>query len=65
MLGNYSEILTLEDVCEILNIGKNTAYRLLATNELSGFKIGHIWKIPRTNLEAYISQYCQNLQTPR
>lgn len=64
MLEYYREILSLDDICEILNIGKNTAYRLLAENELTGFKIGHVWKIPRKNLESYILQYCHQKSTP-
>jgi excisionase family DNA binding protein len=56
---DFSEMLSLNDICRILNIGKNTAYRLLANQEIIGFKIGHVWKIPKANLETYISQQCQ------
>ena len=59
-----NEILSLEDVCEILNIGKNTAYRLLNAQELQGFKIGHIWKIPRVSLETYIQHRLSSAQKP-
>lgn len=54
MNDTYSDILTLEDVCEILNIGKNTAYRLLTNNQIHAFKIGHVWKIPRESINEYI-----------
>ena len=54
MLEQYNEILTLDEMCEILNIGKNTAYRLLNNKEVNGFKIGHVWKIPKKALESYI-----------
>ncbi len=58
MLEQYNEILTLNEMCEILNIGKNTAYRLLNSKEVNGFKIGHVWKISRKSLEYYINSNC-------
>jgi len=48
------EILTIEDLCLTLNIGKNTAYTLLQTQQIQAFKIGRTWKIPRRSLEKYI-----------
>ena len=56
LLEQYNEILTLDEMCEILNIGKNTAYRLLNSKEINGFKIGHVWKIPKELLKEYITQ---------
>ena len=40
-------LITVEELCEELIIGKNTAYKLLTSGELKGFRIGRIWKIPR------------------
>lgn len=54
MLYNRDEIITIEEMCEILHIGKNTAYRLLNTQEVQAFKIGRLWKIPRESLDNYI-----------
>lgn len=48
------EIITIDEMCEILNIGKNTAYRLLANQEVAAFKIGRLWKIPKNSVLAYI-----------
>lgn len=39
---------------EFLNIGKNTLYRLLNSGEISAFKIGKVWKIPKKSFEEYI-----------
>jgi excisionase family DNA binding protein len=55
LLEQYNEILTLDEMCEILNIGKNTAYRLLNSKEINAFKIGHVWKITKKSLENYIN----------
>lgn len=50
----YSDLVTIEEICEILSIGKNTAYRLLKNREISAFRIGRMWKIPRESVTNYI-----------
>ena len=44
MFSNYDEILTVADVCDILYIGRNTAYALLSEGKVRGFQIGRTWK---------------------
>ncbi|MBQ6833229.1 MAG: helix-turn-helix domain-containing protein [Lachnospiraceae bacterium] len=56
------EIITIDEMCEILNIGKNTAYRLLANQEIAAFKIGRLWKIPKYSVLEYINHSVSNLQ---
>jgi excisionase family DNA binding protein len=57
MFEEYDELITIDELCNILCIGRNTAYRLLKSNALQAFKIGRIWKIPKRSVENYI---CQN-----
>lgn len=53
--NNYQELITIDELCEYLNIGKNTAYSLLNSGELQGaFRIGRIWKIPKDAVSNYI-----------
>lgn len=54
MLKNYKDILSVEDLCEILSIGKNTAYRLLKSGEIKAIRIGKIYKIPQKYVKEYI-----------
>lgn len=49
-----TELLSIEDLMELLNVGKNTAYSLLETGKINAFKIGRIWKVPRKAVEDYI-----------
>lgn len=49
-----NELITLEELCEILSIGRNAAYHLLNSEELKTFRIGRIWKIPRRSVTKYI-----------
>lgn len=55
MFELYEDIVTIEDVCQMLNIGKNNAYRLLKEGKLHGFKIGRIWKISKNSVIDYIA----------
>ena len=48
------ELISLSELMDILDIGKNTAYKLLISGEIDAFKIGSKWKIPRTSVENYI-----------
>lgn len=54
MIEQYSEILSIEELCEILAIGKNVAYRLLTEKEIKAFKIGRKWKIPKNSVKNFI-----------
>lgn len=50
----YEYLITIEELFEMLSIGKNTTYRLLKTNQIKAFKIGRIWKIPRDAVSQYV-----------
>ena len=51
----YDEMITIDDLTSILSIGRNNAYRLLNSGEISGaFRIGRCWKIPREAVSDYI-----------
>lgn len=54
MIEQYGEILSIEELCEILAIGKNVAYRLLTEKEIKAFKIGRKWKIPKNSVKNFI-----------
>ena len=51
-----SSLITVEELCEELLIGKNLAYKLLSNGSIKAFRIGRIWKIPRQSLNDFISQ---------
>ncbi|MBR6343173.1 MAG: helix-turn-helix domain-containing protein [Selenomonadaceae bacterium] len=58
MDNDATALITVEEVCEALMIGKNAAYRLLAEGKIKGFRVGRIWKIPRISLNRYIQEQC-------
>ena len=51
-----SELITIDELCELLMIGKNTAYTLLNSKEIKAFKIGRHWKIPKESVFLYIKK---------
>jgi len=50
------EILTREEVMEVLKIGRSTFYKLLQTGELKGFKEGNRYKVPAQSIEEYVDR---------
>ncbi len=50
------EILTREEVMEILKIGRSTFYKLLQNGELKGFKEGNRYKVPAQSIDEYVDK---------
>lgn len=55
---NEKMVIEIEDLCRMLDVGKNTAYALLANGDIDAFKIGTVWKIPIVSVNAYIRSKC-------
>ncbi len=56
-LNQYPDILTIEDVMDILLIGRNQCYELLNSGRLHGFKVGkRNWKIPRKAILKFLKE---------
>ena len=54
---NYdSDIISPEELCEWLMIGRTTASRLLNSGDIKCFKINRIWKIPSSGVIDYIKE---------
>ena len=56
MLEQYGEVLSVEDVCSILRIGKNLAYKWLQTNEIPNKKVRRKYIIPKQGLIDYLQK---------
>ncbi len=59
MENTSDTLITVEELCEKLLIGRNAAYSLLASGKLKGFRIGRIWKIPKESVSEYIIDQIQ------
>lgn len=47
-------IYEIEDICDILKIGKSTAYELVRKKELDAFKLHGVWKISEESLQDFV-----------
>ncbi|MGN1193482.1 MAG: helix-turn-helix domain-containing protein [Dorea sp.] len=56
MLEMYNDVLTPDDVCEILLISKNRLYQLLNAKVLIGYREGSHWRITKQAVINYLSQ---------
>lgn len=54
MLENYPDVLTVEQLCAALQIGKSLAYSLLKRGEIKSVIIGNAYKIPKKYLLEYL-----------
>lgn len=50
------DLLTIDDLCQKLGIGRNSAYKLINSKEIKSTKIGKRHIIRRQDLNQYISQ---------
>ena len=54
MLEQYDDLLTAEEACEVLKMGKNALYALLGSGELKAFRNGRVWRIPKQSVIEFI-----------
>lgn len=54
MLESCDDLLTAEEACEVLKIGKNALYALLGTGRLKGYRNGRVWRVPKQAIIEYI-----------
>lgn len=52
-------MVTVEQLCKMLNIGKNTAYTLLKSGQIKSVRIGGKYAIPTKWVENYLKGNCQ------
>lgn len=57
--AEMTSIITIEELCEQLMIGRNMAYKLLASGKIKAFRIGKTWKIPQQAVSDYVFNSCQ------
>lgn len=54
MFNEYSDMVTVDELCDMLRIGKNKAYELLCSGKVGGFHDGRLWMIPKEAVISYI-----------
>lgn len=54
MLEKYDDVITVDDLCKILHIGKKLAYRLIKDGTIPARQLGRVYRIPKTAVEKYL-----------
>lgn len=55
MFEDYSDMITIEELCYMLRIGRNKAYELLRSGRIGAFRDGRLWMIPKVAVIEYIT----------
>jgi excisionase family DNA binding protein len=56
LFKGYPDMLTIKQVCEMLNIGKNTAYALLRSGAIKSVKIGTKYRVSKSWILDYLKK---------
>ena len=50
MLKDYPDVMSIEQMCEILSISTKTGYRILREGKICCLKVGRAYRIPKAHL---------------
>jgi len=56
MFNNYPDVVTVKDLCKMLNIGRNNAYEFIRSGEITSLKIGRQIRISKQSIIDFISK---------
>ena len=56
MFDNYKDILTVDEVCQALSIGKNNIYKMLRDGAINYYKVGKKYLIPKICLIDFVNK---------
>ena len=60
MLEKYDEVLSVDDVCEILHFGRNKVYEMLQNGDIPNKKIRRRYIIPKRGLINFLKYIEKN-----
>jgi excisionase family DNA binding protein len=56
MAKNESDVLTLQQLCQYLQIPRSTLYRVVRDGTIPGQKVGRQWRFHREAVDRWLSQ---------
>ena len=56
MFDNYSDVVTVNELFEMLKIGKNTAYDLIHTRQIESIYVKRQIRITKKSIIAFLNQ---------
>ena len=64
MLDDYPDVLTVAQVCAVLDIGRNSAYLLLQSQGLKSVRVGRKYLIPKRYVLDFLGLSDYTVHTP-
>ena len=58
MLKDYPDVMSVEQMCEILGVSTKTGYRILREGKICCLKIGRAYRIPKAHLFTFLCIGC-------
>ena len=58
MFSTYPDIVSVEQMAEMLNIGKSSAYALLQSSQVRHVRVGKKYIIPKQSIVDFIDNGC-------
>ena len=58
MFENYPDVVTVKELCQMLKIGRNTAYELVKYDRIYSVMVGKKYIIPKQSVINYLCSPC-------
>ena len=55
MFESYPDVVTVNELCEMLGISKKLAYRILDSQDIRSVKVGRIYRIPKAAIIEFLT----------
>jgi excisionase family DNA binding protein len=55
-----NEILTIKDICDLLQIHPTTVYKMVREGSIPSFRIGSDWRFRRDRIERWMAELSMN-----
>ena len=59
------EVLTMEEICDLLQVHKSTVYKLVRRGSIPGFRVGSDWRFRRDVIERWMVELSMDGQQAR
>ena len=56
-LKDYKDVLTVQELRQVLNISRNTCYKLLQEGTIKSIRIGTSYRVPKNYILDYIYKF--------
>ena len=59
------EVLTMKEICDLLQVNQSTVYKLVRQGSIPGFRVGSDWRFRRDLIERWMTEQSMGAQQAR